>query len=134
MSAKNENRPVPPAPEKLILSVFSDFKASHSLAGFETPHFHLWKLAIEFTTSAPFEGDRLIDLTFLKEEIHAVVAPIENRFLNSLFDFQPTTENIAQWLWKQVQARLPEAPLTAVQVSLCDLDGTAMGSARLVRA
>ena len=124
MSMKND-------PTQLSLSVFLSFKASHSLAGFETPHFHLWKLAIEFTTSAPFKGDRLIDLTYLQSRMREMVAPVENRFLNSIFDFQPTTENLAQWIWKQVREQMPEAPLTAVTVTLCDLEGEAMGAARL---
>jgi 6-pyruvoyl-tetrahydropterin synthase len=123
------------SPRQLSLSVFVNFKAAHSLSGFETPHFHLWKLAIEFSTQAPFEGDRLIDLVYLQKKVHEIVAPIENKFLNPIFGFQPTSENMAQWLWKQVNDSLSSANeharLSGVSVTLCDLEGEAMGAARL---
>jgi 6-pyruvoyl-tetrahydropterin synthase len=117
---------------QLTLSVFHQFKASHTLAGFETPHFHLWKCIVEFSAHAPFQGDRLIDLVFLQGELNAITLPVANQYLNSIFDFPPTSENIAQWLWKQAQVRLPQANLTSVTVTLCDLEGNASGAARLV--
>jgi 6-pyruvoyl-tetrahydropterin synthase len=118
-------------PKKLTLSVFYQFKASHSLSGFETPHFHLWKLAIEFSVDASFEGDRVVDLVYLQQKISEIVTPVDLQFLNQIFDFQPTTENIAQWLWKEVAKAISEAPLTAVTVTICNLEGDATGSARL---
>lgn len=119
------------AATQLSLSVYHSFKASHTLAGFETPHFHLWKLAVEFSTPAPFEGDRLIDLVFLQGQIEQLCAPVANRYLNSVVEFQPTSENMAQWIWTEVQKRLPDATLSAVTVTLCDLEGNASGAAKL---
>ena len=113
------------------LSVFHEFKASHSLEGFETPHFHLFRVSACFRVPYPISGDRVIDLVFLQKNLEALVAPVRNRYLNEALSMSPTSENLCVWLWNGLAERLPEAPLHAVSVELCDLDGKAMGKATL---
>ena len=116
---------------KMDLEVFGSFKASHSLAGFETPHFHLWKMSVCFTSDFPMKEDRILDLVFLQNTIQEITRPIQGCYLNTTLAFSPTSENMTAWLWDRVTAVLPDAPLKSIQITLCSLDGEAMGSATL---
>jgi 6-pyruvoyl-tetrahydropterin synthase len=118
-------------PTSIALKVFHQFKASHSLAGFETPHFHLWKITVEFKASLPLKTDRLIDLVLLQEALSQITAPIANTYLNDTLGASPTSENMALFIWKKVMERFPNDPLDLVAVSLCDLNGESMGEATL---
>jgi 6-pyruvoyl-tetrahydropterin synthase len=120
-----------PKPSRISLSVMHDFKASHSLEGFEQPHFHLWKVSAEFAATFPLQNDKLIDLVFLQNTLHEIIAPIQNRYLNDCLPAAPTTENLCEWFWQAIQGRLPEAPLSAVAITICNLEGEATGAARL---
>jgi 6-pyruvoyl-tetrahydropterin synthase len=118
-------------PKSFTLSVFHQFKASHTLLGHPVPHFHLWKLAAEFKVSAPLSQDRVIDLVFLQKNFDEVIRPLEASYLNETLQVSPTSENLCVWVWDQLLQRLPDAPLYAVEVSLCDLEGRSTGKARL---
>ena len=121
-----------PKPSSISLTVYSDFRASHSLTGFETPHFHLWKLALEFKAPLPLKTDRLIDLVLLQNQISSITSPLQGCFLNeTLTDFSPTSENMAQWVWNEFLKNNPATPLVAVTITLCSLSGEPMGSARI---
>ncbi len=118
-------------PAHLSLTVHSELRASHSLQGFETPHFHLWKISVSFQTELPIEQDRLIDLVFLNQTLETILTPYSGKFLNDALAFSPTSENLALWLWSQVTHALPDAPLSGIEITLCDLEGRASGSARI---
>jgi 6-pyruvoyl-tetrahydropterin synthase len=118
-------------PSLISLEVEHAFKASHSLEGFELPHFHLWKLAVEFQASLPLANDRLIDLVFLQNILDQITSPLKGTHLNETFKSSPTSENMALWLWQEIVTKLPEAPLYQVKVNLCDLEGVSTGSARV---
>lgn len=118
-------------PTSIALKVFHQFKASHSLVGFETPHFHLWKITVEFKASLPLKTDRLIDLVLLQEALMQITAPVANTYLNETLGASPTSENMALYIWKKVMERFPNDPLDLVAVSLCDLNGESMGEATL---
>ena len=113
------------------LSVFNEFRASHSLAGFETPHFHLFKVAATFRVPFPLSGDRVLDLVFLQRVLDCSLHPIQNRYLNEALPFSPTSENLCVWLREELVRQLPDAPLHSVSVELADLEGRAMGKAIL---
>jgi 6-pyruvoyl-tetrahydropterin synthase len=101
------------------------------LAGVETPHFHLWKVEAVFSSQWPLTGDRLIDLVFLQNTLDRVFTGIDGAHLNEALPFSPTSENLTEWIWKRLREELPEAPLSEVAVSLCDLTGKVSGRARL---
>jgi 6-pyruvoyl-tetrahydropterin synthase len=120
------------SPTQISLKVLGELKASHSLAGFEVPHFHRFKVALEFQASLPLKQDRLIDLVQLQNDLQKILAPLEGRHLNSaLPDLSPTSENLAIWIWDQFLRAHPQAPLKAVSITLCDLEGRASGEARV---
>ena len=125
--------PTPAEARRLELTVFGSFRASHSLAGFETPHFHLWKVEAVFSADWPLAGDRLIDLVFLQGTLDRIFTKVEGVYLNGVLGISPTSENITAWIWGRLQEELPDAPLSQVAVSLCDLTGKVSGRARLSR-
>ncbi len=118
-------------PKVIALKVFHQFKASHSLVGFELPHFHLWKITVEFKANLPLKGDRLIDLVLLQTELEKMTAPLSGTYLNQSMGISPTSENMAGWIWKKVSEKFSSEPLSSVSVQLCSLDGEAMGEASL---
>ncbi len=121
----------PAEPRHLELTVFGSFRASHSLAGFEIPHFHLWKVEAVFSAAWPLAGDRLIDLVFWQGTLDRIFLKVEGTDLNRVLPCSPTSENLTEWFWRRLKEELPEAPLTEVAVSLCDLSGKVSGRARL---
>jgi 6-pyruvoyl-tetrahydropterin synthase len=118
-------------PASISLEVEHEFRASHTLEGHEVPHFHLWKVAVEFKAALPLPNDRLIDLIFLQTLLEKITSPLKGTYLNQSFAEAPTSENMALWLWEQIVIALPDAPLHQVQVRLCDLEGVSTGSARV---
>ena len=116
---------------KFCLTVFNEFRASHSLEGFEIPHFHLFKVSATFEVPYPMMGDRVIDLVFLQKVLDCSLFPLQNQYLNVALQMSPTSENLCVWLWKELLIQLPTAPLTSVSIELCDLEGRAMGKATL---
>jgi 6-pyruvoyl-tetrahydropterin synthase len=84
-----------------------------------------------FTAPWPLAGDRLIDLVFLQSTLDRIFSTVEGTHLNGVFPFSPTSENLTQWIWKRLREELPDAPLSEVAVSLCDLAGKVSGRARL---
>lgn len=118
-------------PAQVSLKVFSEFKASHSLEGFETPHFHVFKCTLEFKSALPLKTDRVIDIIHAQELTDQILAPLQGRFLNDALGASPTSENLAMYLWNEFLKRHPSAPLAAVEVALCDLAGNASGLARI---
>ena len=118
-------------PKSISLKVHHQFKGSHSLPGFDTPHFHLWKITVEFKTSLPLKGDRLIDLVLLQNAMNEITAPLDNTYLNDTLGASPTSENMAGFIWKKVAEKFPKDPLHSVAVSLCNLHGESSGEATL---
>ena len=120
-------------PSRIALEVESEFRASHSLEGFEVPHFHLWHITTKFETALPLAQDRLIDLVFLQTVMNKILYPLQGTYLNESFPHSPTSENVALWIWEKITAHLPDAPLAEVQVKLCNLEGVSTGSARVMK-
>ncbi len=119
------------------------FEASHSLAGFETPHPHLWKLEVAIQ-GQPVKG-RIIDMVTLRERLQALIDQLKGTYLNesTRVDEQvkkfPTCETLSLFFSKELQEILkveffnqnPTVHLSSVQVAICDMDGTEMGAVRL---
>jgi 6-pyruvoyl-tetrahydropterin synthase len=118
-------------PSRISLEVESEFRASHTLAGFEIPHFHLWKVTTQFSAALPLKEDRLIDLAYLQTVMAEILHPLQGVYLNDAFSFSPTSENMALHIWEKIASGLPDAPLSEVRVTLCDLEGTSTGTARV---
>lgn len=125
---------------ELILNF--EFEASHSLAGHELPHSHLWKLEVTIKGN-PVNG-RIIDIVLLRERIQKSLEVIKHQYLNkcdavdeTVREF-PTCETLSHFFLVEFHKLLkmefapqnPTVRLTSVKVALCEMNGQEMGAAK----
>ncbi len=98
-----------------------EFDAAHYLPHYhgkcEHLHGHTYKLVVE-VEGAPDKEGMVMDFTVLKRTVQELVlSKLDHACLNDLLP-QPSAENIAIWVWQQLQAKLegPNYKLTEVQV------------------
>ena len=120
-------------PKWFRLTAYHQFRAAHSLERFEVPHFHLWKISVEFEVPYPLSGDRVVDMVFAEQRLDELTKPLHGTLLNDSLQMSPTSENLCIWLWEGWKKSLPENPLSSVGVTLCDLEGRPSGKAELRR-
>ena len=95
------------------------FSASHQLRGLPSDHQcarlhgHNYKVEIVLTRST------LSDIGFVVDygELHhfkAIVDSLDHRHLNDIMPFNPTAENIAQWLYQMGKEIWPEVLMVRV--------------------
>lgn len=117
--------------------------ASHSLAGFENPHPHIWHL--EAVLSGTPKNGKIVDIVELREKIKALIAPLENQYLNDCLEVSPEVREFptCETLCAFFESKLSELilkirsqhnsslRLVSILVDLCEMDGTEMGAVRL---
>lgn len=91
------------------------FEAAHRLLehGGECNRLHGHSYELWVTVSGPLgAGGMVMDFKDLKEAVQrAVVDVLDHRYLNDLFAFETTAENLAHWVWE----RLEEAGLRGLE-------------------
>lgn len=104
------------------IRVEADFAAAHSLTHYrgkcERLHGHNYKVRAWASGAALGEGGMLLDFGLLKGALRAVLEALDHSNLNDLprFDGDPSSERIAEYVFEELAARLPDAPLEAVEV------------------
>lgn len=100
------------------LSVEAAFSAAHQLRGYggecERLHGHNWKVQAHVSAERLNEIDLAIDFHELKKYLDECLAPLDHSFLNEIFPFtekNPSSENIAKWIYDNLKRRLPEGVL-----------------------
>lgn len=97
------------------------FSASHILHGLKDGHpcsrlhGHNYMLTLHLKSAELNEVGFIVDyhdLDFVKEYIDT---QLDHRHLNDIFDFNPTAENIAKYLFDVFSQRIPQ--LSAVEIS-----------------
>ena len=97
------------------LSVESRFAAAHKLRGYagdcERLHGHNWRVQVRVGSNQLDESGMVMDFRELKGAIEEVVRRLDHRYLNDdLEEFRrlnPTTENVARWIFVEISGRLP---------------------------
>lgn len=105
------------------LRVRSRFEAAHHLTSYrgepEPVHGHSWRVEAELA-AAELDGEGMAyDFVEIKRALDALVAPFDHHHVNTVPPFDrlsPTTERIARYLFDQLQAALPGAPLRQLTV------------------
>ena len=91
----------------LKLIIKTDFDAAHFLEDYEgkcaTIHGHRW--VVEVFLEVPENEDLIIDFGNAKEIINKHLP--DHCFLNDVYDFNPTAENIAKHLKNKLEKELP---------------------------
>lgn len=100
----------------------SSFAAAHFLTHYkgkcERLHGHNYRVRVYARGAELDEGGMLIDFGELKNALRLVLEAFDHSLLNDMaeFDGDPSAERIAVCIFGRLRDRLPEAPISAVEV------------------
>jgi 6-pyruvoyltetrahydropterin/6-carboxytetrahydropterin synthase len=104
------------------IRVEAEFAAAHSLTHYhgkcERLHGHNYKVRAWARGEELGEGGMLIDFGLLKGALRESIEELDHSNLNDIPSFggDPSAERIAEYLFRKLAARMPGAPLEAVEV------------------
>lgn len=76
-------------------------------------HGHEWHAEIYVQSKELNENGMVVDFSYIKKKI---VSVLDHKYLNEIFDFNPTAENIAKWISDQ----LTNDKITCFRVELAE--------------
>jgi 6-pyruvoyltetrahydropterin/6-carboxytetrahydropterin synthase len=95
------------------IKIMCDFAAAHHLRNFrgkcENLHGHNWKVEVVMRGNRLDEAGILVDFSEVKQVAREVLGELDHHYLNDLPFFQernPSSENIARYLFDRLQAKL----------------------------
>ena len=90
------------------------FAAAHNIRGYrgscERLHGHNWKVEIALRAEELDALGMVVDFRDVKELAHDLLDNLDHSYLNELAPFKqanPTTENVAKWVFEELGKRLP---------------------------
>lgn len=111
------------------LNVIDTFSAAHRLCGYQCPcsnlHGHNWKVRVCVKTEHQDEIGMSLDFGFLKSMLSAILKDLDHRFLNEveeLKNINPTSENLARFIYERMDEALIDKPVTIYEVEVCESD------------
>ncbi len=119
------------------------FEASHSLAGYEMPHPHLWSLQV--VIGGEIHEGKILDLVQVRDLIQSKITPLQFTYLNDHRALSaearkaPTCETLSVYFLKVLDLELkkkafvhnPTAVLKSVQVGLSSMEEVELGAVRV---
>ena len=101
--------------QTFILKTLLDFASAHSLRGYPGDcaklHGHNWKIEVQVSGTKLNEVGMVIDFKEIKRHAKAVIEELDHTYLNDHPHFKetnPTAENIAVYLYQQIEALIDE--------------------------
>jgi len=92
-----------------IVRVKRKFNAAHFLTNYhgnpEPLHGHTWTAEVYIKCEELDEGGMGVDFVEVDEYLKEVLP--DYGLLNELFDFSPSAENVAKWLYEKMKERFP---------------------------
>lgn len=111
------------------LKVITEFASAHTLRDYpgacSRMHGHNWKVELEAVSSQLDEMGMGIDFKVMKEAANEVGDELDHRYLNDLEPFKeinPTAENIAAYMYKQISARINSNKIKVIALTLWETD------------
>lgn len=108
-------------------SVRDHIASAHQLHGYDGPcknmHGHTWQVEIVVCGNTLDEVGLLADFKILKAKLKQVLMPLDHIVLNDLptfKDLNPSTENLARYIYRAMNTRC--APLRLKQVQVWESD------------
>ena len=106
-----------------IVSYETQFPAFHAVRGYkgkgEPSHEHNWRAEVRVKSDVLDQIGIAFDFEELKKETENLVSRLKQKNLNELKEFQeinPTAENIAKWLYSELQQKLNGIKLEEVRI------------------
>jgi 6-pyruvoyltetrahydropterin/6-carboxytetrahydropterin synthase len=113
------------------LSIKTHFSAAHRLEGYDGPcanqHGHNWAVEVYEQGESLNELGMLIDFKDIKSAVRKAMEEVDHRDLNQLPAFMrenPTSENLARYLYEQLSGFLNSKMLKVSKVTVCETPGT----------
>ena len=111
------------------LKIVSQFAAAHQLrehrGGCENLHGHNWKVEVFVKGEKLGQDGLLIDFRIIKNATKEVLEGLDHTFLNELENFReqnPSSENIARYIFKSLGRRLKDENVKVSRVSAWESD------------
>ncbi|HEB55021.1 MAG TPA: 6-carboxytetrahydropterin synthase QueD [Gammaproteobacteria bacterium] len=111
------------------MKILTDFSAAHYLRDYEGPcsrvHGHNWKVEVEVSASRLDEIGMGLDFKLIKQATNKLIDRLDHQNLNELppFDRQnPTAENIAAWLYRELSSILNTDVIRVASVTLWETE------------
>lgn len=115
--------------KKFVLKTLLDFASAHSLRGYPGDcaklHGHNWKIEVEILGTELNEIGMVVDFKEIKKHAKEVIAELDHSFLNDHPHFQtinPTAENIAEYLFDQIQMHIETEAVRMHQITVWEND------------
>ncbi len=107
------------------ISIQTSFAAAHFLRHYggecENLHGHNWKVEVTVASETLDETGVVMDFALLKKTTHMIIKQLDHHHLNELPYFathNPSSENIAAYLFSCLKKELQQFPVTLVTVSV----------------
>ncbi|HNQ34510.1 MAG TPA: 6-carboxytetrahydropterin synthase QueD [bacterium] len=101
------------------------FSAAHQLRGYrgkcEHMHGHNWKVAVALRAGQLDKTGLVLDFTILKRLLRQALKEFDHTVINDHPEFQrqnPTSENLARFLFERLQPRFKKSGLTLARVTV----------------
>jgi len=111
------------------MKILTDFAAAHYLRNYEGPcsrvHGHNWKVEVEVSASRLDRIGMGLDFKLIKQATNKLIDRLDHQNLNELapFDQQnPTAENIAAWLYRELSSNLNTDVIRVASVTLWETE------------
>jgi 6-pyruvoyltetrahydropterin/6-carboxytetrahydropterin synthase len=112
------------------LKIVGEFAAAHHLRNFrgkcESLHGHNWKVEVVIAGRDLDESGVVLDFAEIKAAAKEVLAELDHRYLNDLPFFtshNPSSENIARYLFQRLGERLNNQRVKVTRVSAWESEG-----------
>jgi len=107
--------------------VKTDFSAAHFLAGYPGDcarlHGHNWLIEVYVRCRNLDRLGMAVDFMEIKQAVQSVISPLDHANLNDLKSFReinPTSENIAKFLYRELGKKLNSEELTISKVKVAE--------------
>ena len=105
------------------VKITSNFSSAHNLRGYkgkcEDLHGHNWRVEVSAGSEQLDNIGMVVDFKVLKEELKSIMSDLDHKYLNDLDyfkEFNPTSENIARYIYEKMSAKRPDIKVRAVTV------------------
>ncbi len=111
------------------LKVVTDFASAHTLRDYpgacSRMHGHNWKVELEVAATQLDNVGMGVDFKVMKQAANEVGDELDHRYLNDLEPFKeinPTAENIAAYMYKEISARINSDSIKVTALTLWETE------------
>ncbi len=111
------------------LKVVTDFASAHTLRDYpgacSRMHGHNWKVELEAVATQLDDVGMGVDFKVMKQAARDVGSKLDHQYLNELEPFKninPTAENIAAYMYKEISARINSDTIKVTALTLWETE------------